>query len=549
MVFSIIGDSNVKRNISKTNARACPQMSGAQFLQCGRLQLFEESLRSIRKESNVCIVSCVTNFLTSSEEEPMVSRRIEPILEEFCSVLSDACASMPGVSFLVAPPMYRKSPVWYREGLPEVLTRFSGFMRDKPATLHLLPSFATPEYDPDGIHLTPYSGLEFMIHLFDSSLSTLAALTSSCDERIPESIEATRVLEDRVMVLEQDHRRLNSVVELKTASDAELHDYHENIRNESFISITNCARISGQSTKEWQDRARKEVSPILKELMGREIPIDYISNATGPGRDAQVRYNVRLMSPDISKEVRTKFSSFYPKGRDERPPFFKDRDLSIRNLLTQGSRIRLAILQVIARRYRDSNQGSKAQALGFDPRPLLRIIPAQGSRVQTYNFVEAVQKFPTNFTKSDLDFILSKVGYKQKGQLRSLFVCLSDDMLTKFQRSNRPNPRENDQAPMDQDPAPASEVDPPQVPPSHPSGSGSVQSTSSTHSRSDSRSGSGSGQSTSSRSESGPEARQENRSESKSESRSSTSSRVNHKRGATSSPSHNLTPPEKTSRV
>ena len=148
--------------------------------------------------------------------------------------------------------------------------------------------------------------------------------------------------------------------------------------------------------------------------MGHDVPIEYISNATGPGRDAQVRYNVKLYSVEVSKEVRTKFSSFYHDGVDKRPTFFKP--YSIRNLLTQGSRIRLAILQVIGRRYKDANQGSVVKAIGYDPRPLLRIIPAQDAdsrRVQTFTFTEAVKKFPTTFSKSDLQFILSKVGSKQ----------------------------------------------------------------------------------------------------------------------------------------
>ena len=432
-VFTIIGDSNVKRNISKTNSRACPLMAGAQILQCGNLQLLEESLRAIRKESDVCIVSCLTNFLTASEDDPMVSKRIEPVLDEFCSALFGASSALPGITFLIAPPMYRRSPVWYREGLPEVLTKFSTFMKEKPASMLLLPSFPTPDYEQDGIHLTAYSGLEFMIHLFDSSLAALTSQTSSCDERIPESTEATRVLEDRVMVLEQDHRRLNSVVELKTASDAELADFHENTRNASFITISNCERILGQSTKDWQERAKKEVSPILKELMGREIP---------------------------------------------------------------GSR------------------------------PILRIIPAQDAtnrRVQTFNFIEAVKKFPTNFSKSDLDFILSKVGYKQKGQLRALFVCLSDDMLDKFQRSSRSN--RDKETPMGQDSA-ADQVAAPPAPQAPPP----VPTTSSRGSHRSSGSGSGSSSS---------------RSESRTQTRSDKGSQ---KRGA-SPPSPQDAQPEKSSRV
>ena len=436
-VFSIVGDSNVKKNFSKTNARACPSMSGCQVLSCQKLELLEEALGKIRKESNVCIVSCVTNFLASSDEDSMISRRIEPVLDDFCTLLGAACVAQPQVAFLVAPPMYRQLPLWYREGLPEVLTKFSSFLKDRPSNLHLLSSFPTPDFDQDGVHLTAYSGLEFMIHLFDSSIALLDGLDSSCDQRLPMASEATRLLEDRVMVLEQDHRRLNRDVELKTAIDSELHDYNENMSNEPFLVITGCSRILGLGNKEWQERAKKEVAPILKELMGREVPIDYITNSTGPQPDALVRYNVKLFSAALSKEVRTKFGKFYTDGKDERPEFFKP--YSIRNLLTQGTRIRLAVLQVIARRYKDSNQGSRTKVIGYDPRPILRITPAPGSqsrRVRTYTYVEAVQKYPTNFSKSDLDFILSKVGYKQKGRLRALFICLNDDMLPKHKRND-----------------------------------------------------------------------------------------------------------------
>ena len=429
-IFSLIGDSNVRRNITKTNSRACPQMSGSQVLFCQKLPLLEDALGKIRKESSVCIVACVTNFLTSSDDDSMVSKRVEPVLDEFVHHLTATCASAPDLTILVSPPMYRMAPVWYREGLPEVLTRFSGAFREKPANLHLLPSFPTPDYEADGVHLTAYSGLEYMIHLFDSSMSVLDMLSRDCEERHPASAEATRLLEDRVVMLEQDHRRLNKDVELKAAIDAELHDFHENVSNEPFLMVTGCPKIIGLSTKEWQERAKKDIAPILKELMGRSIPIEYVSNATGPRPDAPVRYNVKLFSSEISKEVRVKFGKFYVNGRDERPPFFKP--YSIRNLITQSTRIRIAILQVIARRYRNANQGSRTQVVNYDPRPVLRITPAAaGARTRSYFFIEAISKFPTNFSKDDLEFIFSKVGFKQKGQLRSLFVCISDDMLPK----------------------------------------------------------------------------------------------------------------------
>ena len=438
--FSLIGDSNVKRNVSKTNIRACPQLSGCQILQCQNLALFDEAVSSIRKESNVCIVSCVTNFLTSSDEDSMVSKRVEPVIEQLLGVLSQFCVSNPATSVFIAPPMYRQNPLWYREGLPEILTCFSAILRERPPNLHLLQSFPTPDFEQDGIHLTAYSGLEFMIHLFDTTLSMLEQLERepSCEEHIPAASEATRLLEDRMMVLEQDHRRLNKDVEYRAAIDAELHDFHENVSTESYLMVTGLPKILGLSTREWQDQAKKDMAPYLRDLMGRDIPIDFISNATGPRPDAPVRYNVKLHSATLSKEVRTKFGAFYGNGRDERPDRFKP--ISIRNLVTQCTRVRIAVLQVIGKRYRDSNQGSMVKIISYDPRPLLRITPpkdASSRKVSTYTYIEAIKKFPTNFSKPDLDFILSKVGYKQKGQLRSLFVCLNDDMLPHPGKTNK----------------------------------------------------------------------------------------------------------------
>ena len=288
-VFTLLGDSNVKRNVTKTNTRALPQLVGSQILTCMKLELLDEVLGQLRKESNVCVVSCVTNFLTSSEEDAKVVRRIKPVLNEFTTILGAVCVANPQTSFLVSPPMYRQSLLWYRESMPEILTKFSSFFKERPANVFLLPSFPTPEFEKDGIHLNAYSGLEYLIHMFDSPNALLDGLESLCDQRLPEATEATRLLEDRVMVLEQDHRRLNQVVEVKTALDAELHDYHENISNEAFLVITGCQRILGQGTREWQEKAKQEVSPILRKLMGRDIPIEFISNSTGPQPGALIR--------------------------------------------------------------------------------------------------------------------------------------------------------------------------------------------------------------------------------------------------------------------
>ena len=107
LIFTIIGDSNVKRHMVPMNCRDRPLMTSAQVLQCGRLEVLAEALKQVRSESNVCVFSCVTNFLTSCEGSSTVSLLAEGIFVDFLSKLEAFCAQKPDLKCLVCPPMYR----------------------------------------------------------------------------------------------------------------------------------------------------------------------------------------------------------------------------------------------------------------------------------------------------------------------------------------------------------------------------------------------------------------------------------------------------------
>ena len=360
-IFTVIGDSNVKNHVNKNSRRASPLVKGCQVLHCGALEAMASSLEKVRAESDMCMVSCMTNFLADAEGPESVAHRIDPVLQAFRESLHDSCSSNPGRHFFVAPPMYRSSPMWYRNGLPEILTNFSKTLfAEKPENLHLLPSFPTPDFEKDGVHLTPYAGLEFILHLFDGSLELLEGLGQGQDVAVVKNCELNRVLEDRVVALEQDHRRLNNVVDDKIAIDAEMADFIKNERFEDSFVIEGTPRISDEITgKPWQDQAIKDVQFVLKELMGREMGIVFIQNATARQPDALVVYNVKMSTVAESKSIRLKFGSFFLGGKDKRPPALKP--FSIKNRVTLETRIRISVLKLIAKRYRDSNQGSKVQ--------------------------------------------------------------------------------------------------------------------------------------------------------------------------------------------
>ena len=362
--------------------------------------------------------------------------RVEPVLQEVRQVLHEACASNPDLSFLLAPPMYRSSVIWYREGLPEILICFSQMMMSssKPPNLFLLPSFPTPEFDAGGVHLTAFSGLEFLLHLFDSAEQALEIPTLQPEDVLNRQCETTRALEDRVMVLEQGHRRLNRVIEDKIAVDAELADYRENERSEDCFMLEGVPLIPPEIVgKPWQDLARKHVRDFLELLTGRDMneEIVVVYNATQRYKDAPITYAVKMSTVAASKLIRTKFGSFFVGG-DKRPAEFKP--YSVRNRVTPATKVRITILQLLAKRYKASNPGCQVKVIGFDPRPIIKINPAASAsdrRIKVYNFIEAVRTLPTNFSDSEVDSVLKKINPRFAGKLRSHFIVLSDDTFQK----------------------------------------------------------------------------------------------------------------------
>jgi hypothetical protein len=420
------------------------------------LSLFAQSFAAVRETSNVCIVSCVTNFIADSKEEESsseVGQRVDPILSEYFRIIIESCKAVPVRFILICPPMYRRSPLWYRDGLPEVMTRFSNsFAKNSLSIRNLfaLPGFATPAFEADGVHLTPYSGYQYVLHLFSRAQVVLDAIAANPDSSQVASGEDVRALQDRVMATEQDLRRLSSELELKTAHDAELACYRANERNEDSLIFSGLPKIrSGLSGSEWQAKAKDSVFAVLKKLTPEKFSIIVVHNVTSRASDAIVTYSVRLSSVEASRSIRSSFSGFFKGGTDSRPTELKN--ISISNVITRETRIRISILKLFAKRYLDSNPGSKVQVIGYEPRPLLRLTPpadsaGKASRVQTYTFMEAVKKLPATFSDEEVGKILRQASSQFPGRLRSLFVVLSDDRVGSARNTATRNPKRGAEA-------------------------------------------------------------------------------------------------------
>jgi len=376
--FSLIGDSNVRRFVTNVNKKACPEIASAQISSCPKISMLSEALRQVSDGTDVVILTCITNFIVDVAGSSSPGVRAEPVITGFKKKVSEACEANPSMKYLVCPPMFRERPVWYREGLPEVLTKFSSLMsQDQEPNLLLMPSFPNPAYESDGVHLTPYAGLEYLLHLFEAARSLLVLSESTTTGKVSHGAEATRVLEDRMVAVEQNQRILAKTLEMKTAIDSELACFQENVRNEVFFVISGLRRLpSGLQGREWQERAKADVQSVIQTLLGKELPIVVVQNISGRGTDSEVRYNVKMECAAHSQEVRSKFGYFFAKGVDSRPESLAS--VSISNRLTPASQIRIAILKLLGKRYVDSNKDAKARVISYEARPTLRLIPPPG---------------------------------------------------------------------------------------------------------------------------------------------------------------------------
>ena len=218
---------------------------------------------------------------------------------------------------------------------------------------------------------------------------------------------------------------------------AEKDDFLENLGNDDHFIISGLAKIrSGLSTKEWQVQVQQDVSGIISLIINRSPKIEVIHNQTGAKQVTS--YLVKMADAKDAVEIRSKFGRFFAGGGDTRPHALKQ--ISIGNFVTPATKVRIAVLKVMAERYRSSNPGSRAQVVGYAARPLIRLIPPQDAsdrRIKTLNYIEAVRTLPINFTPEQYSTIMSRVNPKLYKSLRSLFVVLHDD-LPKVHRPRQP---------------------------------------------------------------------------------------------------------------
>ena len=218
---------------------------------------------------------------------------------------------------------------------------------------------------------------------------------------------------------------------MKMTVDSEFDDWMLNRSEEDWLVVRNIKRLPKMSSSDWQAAAKQQITDLFKMVLNlNRTRLDFeVLLVVNPLRHiptGPTLYNVRMDSVYTSDRLRTLYSGFFRKNRPvSLPPALKGVD--VRNKITLGSKIRIAILHQLGSIYTASNQGSQYQVRGFESRPMLVTKPAPPARPRSYTFIQAATTLKSTFSDENLIRIYQVVGTNMPGELRALFIVLNDD--------------------------------------------------------------------------------------------------------------------------
>ena len=94
-LFSIIGDSNVRRNMTGLNVASREVMKSAEVIDYVLGTPFDQALAGVRAESSVLIVAALTDLIMTNGDCGTVSASIDPVLDSIFTSIAAFCNSRP----------------------------------------------------------------------------------------------------------------------------------------------------------------------------------------------------------------------------------------------------------------------------------------------------------------------------------------------------------------------------------------------------------------------------------------------------------------------
>ena len=96
-LYTIIGDANVRRNMTGMNIASRESMKTSQIIDCTSLATLDDALSEVKSETEVLIVAAITEFLLASGDCGTIFSSVDPILSALATKLSNFCGHRPSL--------------------------------------------------------------------------------------------------------------------------------------------------------------------------------------------------------------------------------------------------------------------------------------------------------------------------------------------------------------------------------------------------------------------------------------------------------------------
>ena len=148
---------------------------------------------------------------------------------------------------------------------------------------------------------------------------------------------------------------------LKVAADAEFSDWVENRADEDWMTVQGLPRLQAKDGSDWQVQVKRQIRDLVKQVqqvnrVNFSFEIVYVHNPLRKRTTGPTLYNVQLGSVETSRRIRELYSGFFRRNNPHKLPS-NLKGIGIRNKVTIGTRIRVAIMRQLGANYKASNPG------------------------------------------------------------------------------------------------------------------------------------------------------------------------------------------------
>jgi len=420
--LSILGDSNVNRNLNHAKAAnpADNLIRQSYLVTAFNGEQLQTSLVGQNEHRRVVVIAALTNPITNlvflGGDQLIIDIRL--FLQQLSSWIQQGRNYDDGTnhSVFILPPQFRRQPSWYRQYYTTIVAVFEESFRSPGPNIWILPPFSDPEFEADGCHYTPASGILYVQHLVHATHSIIDSAVKPDPVAQSHSSQLQGIRHD-VSELKFNQIQINAKQEEET--DGRLNSEAEN----QFV-ITGLKTPNSDS---WLERQKAFVKTTREFIVGfcpslSSVVVKFCRVITTKPR---LILNVECGTIEGGTAVRQEWARLVKSGEARK----RFPEITITNSVTHGTRVRCAVLRAYARAYLQENPEGQASVTSFSSRPHFSFRPSKTVRQVSLTFCETVlyDGLPEP-SEEDLGQAYRIAGSREfKGQLRSTFMILSDD--------------------------------------------------------------------------------------------------------------------------